>query len=123
MLIWIRKNIKNNLNNSNNNIEENSNNKKTSNKELINNIALSNDNNINPMSKSNKELLPKTDKSYQFNAQTSFMVNVAFSASSGQKISIATSPDTTIAQLLRMYLKRINRQKVMLGKIFHFFID
>jgi hypothetical protein len=61
------------------------------------------------MSKSNKGLLSKTDKSYQFNAQTSFMVNVAFAGSSGQKISISTSPDTTIAQLLRMYLKRVNR--------------
>ena len=78
MHIWIRKN---NLNNSNNKYEENFNNKKTSSKDPINNVALSNDNNINPMSKSNKDLLPKADKSCQFNAQTSFMVNVVFSQS------------------------------------------
>ena len=113
----IEKNIKNNLNNSNNNFEDNSNNKKTSSKDLSNNMALSNDNNINPMSKSNKDLLPKADKSCQFNAQTSFMVNVVFSQSTtGTKISISTSPDTTIAQLLRMYLKRVNRPESDVGK-------
>ena len=115
----IEKNIKNN---SNNNFEDNSNNKKTSSKDLSNNMALSNDNNINPMSKSNKDLLPKADKSYQFNAQTSFMVNVVFSQSTtGTKISISTSPDTTIAQLLRMYLKRVNRPESDVGKNLSFF--
>ena len=49
------------------------------------------------------------------------MVNVAFAASSGQKISIATSPDTTIAQLLRMYLKRVNRPESDVGKNLSFF--
>lgn len=107
-----------NLNNSDNNFEGNSNNKKTNSKNLINNMTLNNDNNINKMSISSniknnnefKELLPKADNSLLKNVQSSNpLVNIIFAQSSGTKISISTSPDTTIAQLLWMYLKRFNR--------------
>ena len=115
----------NNMANSMNNLGQNNNNFNVQNNNNINNMAFSsgNVNTINNVNNNQepKELLPRNDKVMKDNTLVSNngnqpIVNIAFDASTGSKVIISAPKNTTIKDLIKQYIKKINISENHIGK-------
>ena len=113
-----------NFNNNNNNNQMNLNNNNQMNNNNNNNqINNSKDNNNFNNANNNKnpgEILPREDKTLYEGDNKGYnqgnLINIALNASSGLKVIVAISPDSTIEQLISKYAKRVGIPQDALGK-------
>ena len=112
-----------NFNNNNNQMNFNNNNNQMNNNNNNNQINNSNDNNNFNNANNNKnpgEILPREDKTLYEGDNKGYnqgnLINIALNASSGLKVIVAISPDSTIEELISKYAKRVSIPQDALGK-------
>ena len=112
-----------NFNNNNNQMNFNNNNNQMNNNNNNNQINNSKDNNNFNNANNNKnpgEILPREDKTLYEGDNKGYnqgnLINIALNASSGLKVIVAISPDSTIEQLISKYAKRVGIPQDALGK-------
>jgi hypothetical protein len=106
-------NFNNNQMNFNNNNQMNNNNNQASN--INTNNTLNNTNN----NTNDKEILPREDKTLYEGGNNGYnqgnLINIALNASSGLKVIVAISPDSTIEELILKYAQRAGVPQDALG--------
>ena len=110
----------NNKNNFNNNMNHNNNNVGN------NRLNFSDDNITIASNKKFKVLLPREDKTeYETNIKNNNnnMINIALKATSGLKINVATSVNTTIEELLKIYVKKVQLPESVINDDIVFLFD
>ena len=112
-----------NFNNNNNQMNFNNNNNQMNNNNNNNQRNNSNDNNNFNNTNNNKnpgEILPREDKTLYEGDNKGHnqgnLINIALNASSGLKVIVAISPDSTIEELISKYAKRVGIPQDALGK-------
>ena len=120
--------MQNNFNNNNQYQNMRNNNMNYNNNNNNNNIPRNNDisNNRSKGENKPKELLPRKDKTeYEtvYKGNNPNMINIALNASSGLKIMITTTVDTTIAELFKIYVKKVGLPESVINNEIVFLFD
>ena len=112
-------NFNNNFNNFLNNFFNNNNINQNNNSINMNSNNLGFNNNMSQSSGKLKELLPREDKVIEENVPNykgGRNINIVLQASTGLRVMISTSEYTTIEELLKIYVKRVNLPEFVINE-------